>query len=445
MLICAKESRMGFENLFNSSRDLFEQVCAEDNLHLAFASVKRNRGVSGVDGITIEMYSENLSREISKLAEELQNWKYKPKPVKCVEIPKSDGKSTRKLGIPCVRDRVVQACLKMILEPIFDPLFSENSYGFRPGRNQEQAVLAAQSFVKEGKEWVVDVDLEKFFDTISHDKLIYRMSLQVKDTRIHRLLGNILRSGVQVGNIVEETLEGSVQGSPLSPLLSNIVLDELDKELEKRKLVFVRFADDNNIFVRSEKAAQRIMLSITKFIENKLKLKVNQSKSKVALSKHVKFLGMTIISGTRAISAKSMKNAHEKLKELLPTNSPMPVQKSIAKLNVWFRGWAEYFSMTQYPSQLLVIEAHARRRLRARIVKQCKRKANLQRRLVSFGLKRKSVAKSLYGAIGPWKLSHHLMQRAYDVAWFTEKGGQYIHSSKGYRHWFSRKKWIQLI
>ena len=436
---------MGYENLFNSSRDLFEQVCAEDNLHLGFEAVKRNKGASGIDGVTIEMFSENLHREISKLAEELRVWKYKPKPVKRVEIPKSDGKSTRNLGIPCVRDRVVQACLKMILEPIFEPLFSENSYGFRPRRSQEQAVLAAKSFVTEGKEWVVDIDLEKFFDTISHDKLIYRIGLQVKDTRIHRLIGNILRSGVQVGNTVEKTLEGSVQGSPLSPLLSNIVLDELDKELEKRKLSFVRFADDNNIFVRSEKAAQRIMVSITKFIESKLKLKVNQAKSKVALSKQVKFLGMTIVAGTIAISAKSMKNAHEKLKALLPTNSPVPVQKSIERLNEWFQGWAQYHSMTQYPSQLLVIEAHARRRLRARIVKQCKRKVNLQKRLVSFGLKRKSVAKSLFGSNGPWKLSLHLMQRAYNVAWFIETGGQYIHSSKEYKHWFPRKKWIKLI
>jgi RNA-directed DNA polymerase len=435
---------LGIKNLFNSSRDLFEQVCAEDNLHLAFAAVKRNKGAAGVDGISIEVFAQNLNKEIASLAEELQNWRYKPRPVKRVEIPKSDGKSLRKLGIPCVRDRVVQTCLKMILEPIFEPVFSNSSFGFRPGRSQKDAINAAQSFVKEGREWCVDIDLSQFFDTLSQDRLIHRIGVHVQDKRILRLIGITLRSGVQVGGHVEKSIEGSVQGSPLSPLLSNVVLDELDKELERRGLAFVRFADDSNIFVRSEKSAQRVMISITKFIENRLKLKVNQSKSKVGLSKAVRFLGMTIIAGCVAISAKSMTKAMEKVAELTPTNSPIPVHKTLERVNTWYRGWAEYHSMTQYPSQLLQVEAHVRRRLRARIVRQCKKRRNLHKRLLSRGVTKKTAAKAAFGPNGPWKLSHGALQHAYSVQWFIEKAGQYIHSNKELPTWFPQKKWIKL-
>ena len=250
------------------------------------------------------------------------------------------------------------------------------------------------------------------------------------------------------GITLKTALTGQSKACPLSPLLSKVVLDELDKELEKRGLAFVRFADDSNLFVRSEKAAQRVMNSITKFIENRLKLKVNQDKSKVALSKAVRFLGMTIIAGSVAISSKSMKKAMEKamekVAELTPSNSPIPVHQTLERVNTWYRGWAQYHSMTQYPSQLLQIEAHVRRRLRARIVRQCKKRRTLHKRLLSRGITKKTAAKAAFGPHGRWKLSHGALQHAYTVHWFIEKAGQYIHSNKHIPTWFPQKKWIKL-
>jgi RNA-directed DNA polymerase len=435
---------LGTLNLFNSNRDLFEQVCAEDNLLLAFLDVKSNKGAAGVDGITIEVFETQVLEELAALAKELREWRYKPRPVKRVEIPKADGNGVRNLGIPCIRDRIVQACLKIVLEPLFEPTFSKSSYGFRPGRRQQDAIAVAQQYVQAGKEWVVDIDLEKFFDTLSQDRLIYRLSLKVTDKRILRLVGMCLRSGVIIDGRKHPTTEGSVQGSPLSPLLSNVVLDELDKELEKRGLAFVRWADDSNIFVGSEKAANRVMTSITKFIELKLKLRINRTKSKVALSKYVKFLGMTIVAGTVAIAAKAMASAMDKVSKLVRTNSPVPVEKSIAKVNEWYVGWANYFAMTQYPIQLLMIEAHVRRRLRARIVRQTKRRNTLYKRLVSRGVKRKTASKNVFSNKGPWKLSVGSMNLAYSVEWFIKIAGQKVCSNRKRPHWFSVQKRILL-
>lgn len=435
---------MGTTNLFNSNRDLFEQICAEDNLMRAFVAVKRNKGAAGVDGQTIEAFEKNLNKEIAELAQDVREWRYRPKPVKRVEILKADGKSMRKLGIPTVRDRVLQTCLKEVIEPTFEPIFSENSYGFRPGRSQRQAVETAQRYVTEGREWVVDIDLASFFDSLSQDRLIYRLSLQISDKRILRLIGICLRSGIQQDGIYTPSTEGSVQGSPLSPLLSNVVLDELDKELEGRGLMFVRWADDSNIFVRSQKAAERVMISITKFIETRLKLSINREKSKVAQSKAVKFLGMTIIAGTIAISAKSMVKARDKIRELTRTNSPVPVRFAVENVNKWYKGWAEYHKMTQYPSQLLQIEAHVRRRLRARIVRQWKRPRTVQKRLIARGVDPKVAARNAYSNNGPWKLSHSTMSHAYNVEWFKGNTGQYIASDRKLSHWFTVKKWIKL-
>ena len=263
-------------------------------LREGFKAVKKNRGAPGIDGMSrVEDFEDRLEQELKRLKWELENWRYKPQPVKRVEIPKP-GKDAgvRLLGIPCVRDRVVQAALKQLLEPILDPKFSNNSYGFRPGRNQRKAVESARRIVRSCKEYVVDIDLSKFFDRVHHDRLIARLGLFIPDKRILRLIGMTLRSGVMKDGLVSATTEGTVQGGPLSPLLSNVVLDELDKELEKRGLEFCRFADDCNIFVGSQKAAERVMSSyISHFIEKRLKLVINQKKSKVALSRYVKFLG----------------------------------------------------------------------------------------------------------------------------------------------------------
>jgi group II intron reverse transcriptase/maturase len=407
--------------------------------------VRSNKGAPGIDGVTTESFELNLSRELSQLHKELMSWSYKPKPVRSVEIPKPDGKGVRMLGIPTVRDRVVHASMKAVLEPIFDPKFSPNSYGFRPGRSQKQAVQAAQGIVASGKEFVVDIDLSKFFDRIHHDRLIHRMGLIVEDKRVLKLTGLILRSGIMKDGLVSASTEGSVQGSPLSPLLSNIVLDELDKELERKQLEFCRWADDCNIFVRSQMAADRVMKSTTKFIEKQLKLVVNQDKSKTALSKFVKFLGMTIIVGTIAISAKSMQRARDKIKELTPRGTSLNLEQSMEEVNKWYVGWANYFSMGQYPSQLASLEAHIRRRFRSRIVSQQKRPRYLAEKLIEHGVARKWAYATAYSNRKKWALSHtKAVERAFPNGWFVAEVGQVIKSDQALKHWFILRKWIKI-
>jgi len=337
-----------------------EEICETSNLVRAFKLVKRNKGAPGIDGITIEEFETNLLENIQQLRNAVLSWEYKPTPVKRVEIPKSDGKGVRLLGIPIVKDRILHMAIKTVLEPIIDPTFSQSSYGFRPGRNQRQAVQRARDIVSAGSEYVVDIDLSKFFDRINHDRLIYRLKLYIKDARVLRLIGMILRSGIMTEGVVTIPSEGSVQGSPLSPLLSNVVLDELDKELEKRELQFCRYADDCNIFVKSLKAAERVMDSLKKFIEKKLKLKINEEKSKVAKSDKVKFLAMTIVNGAIAISKKAIDKAMEKVKELIPRRTHLSLERAMVVINKWYQGWASYFKMTQYPAQLKKIEAHIR-------------------------------------------------------------------------------------
>ena len=347
---------------------LFENLCSTLYLGIGFILVKRNRGKPGIDGVRIADFEANLDEELSQLQQELSNWTYQPSPVRRVEIPKPGGKGMRLLGIPTVRDRVVQATLKLLLEPIFDPHFSPNSYGFRPGRSQHQAVAAAQRIVNSGKPYVVDIDLSKFFDRIHHDRLIVRMGEKVTDKRILRLVGLMLRSGIMINGVVIPSQEGAMQGGPLSPLLSNIVLDELDQELERRSLEFCRFADDCNIFVKSQKAAERVMKKVSQFIEKKLKLKVNQEKSQVALSEKVKFLGFTVVNGTIAIAHKALQTAMDKVKALTPRGTHKALEPALDKINQWYVGWSNYYSLTNYPSQLHKIEAHIRRRLRSRLV-----------------------------------------------------------------------------
>ena len=321
------------KNLFVDEDDLFGRLCSFEALSEGFKAVRRNHGSPGVDGVTIEEFESRFDEELGKLKEELERWKYKPQPVRRVEIPKpGKGKGVRLLGVPCVRDRVVQAALKNLLEPILDPTFSDNSYGFRPGRSQRQAVEAAQRIVSSGKEHVVDIDLSKFFDRVHHDRLIARLAMFISDKRILRLIGMTLRSGVMKGGLVTPTTEGTVQGGPLSPLLSNVVLDELDKELERRGLEFCRYADDCNIFVGSRKSAERVMRTVSLFIEKKLQLVINQDKSKVSLSRYVKFLGMTIIAGTIAISAQSITRAMAKVKELTPRGTHLTLERTIENL-----------------------------------------------------------------------------------------------------------------
>jgi group II intron reverse transcriptase/maturase len=291
---------------------------------------------------------------------------------------------------------------------------------------------------------VADLDLAKFFDRVNQDRLIHRLSQYIDDKRILRLIGMILRSGVMKDGLVQPTLEGTVQGSPLSPLLSNLVLDELDKELERRGLEFCRFADDCNIFLGSRKAAERVMVSISKFIEKKLKLQVNREKSKVALSKFVKFLGMTIIVGTIAISSQSMNKAMAKVKEFTPRGTHLKLEESIAKINKWYTGWSSYYGMTQYPAQLRKIEAHIRRRLRSRLIGQQKSKRNLFRKLIKRHVSG-SAAAAVYSNRRCWALSTiPALHMAYPNQWFIGVMGQKVVSNEKRRHWFDVNQWIKV-
>ena len=424
---------------------LFENLCSTCYLGVGFILVKRNRGKPGIDGVSIADFEANLDEELSQLQQELSSWTYQPSPVRRVEIPKPDGKGVRLLGIPTVRDRVVQTALKLLLEPIFDAHFSPNSYGFRPGRSQHQAVQAAQQIVNSGKPYVVDIDLSKFFDRIHHDRLIAGMGQKITDTRILRLVGIMLRSGVMINGVVNPSKEGAMQGGPLSPLLSNIVLDELDQELEKRGLEFCRFADDCNIFVKSQKAAERVMATISRFIEKKLKLKVNQDKSKVALSDKVKFLGFTVVNGTIAIAHKALQTAMDKVKALTPRGTYKTLETNLKEINQWYVGWANYYSLTYYPSQLRKIEAHIRRRLRSRLVYQQKRKKPLYHSLVKRGVPRKQAANAAFSNNRRWALSAvRAVTRAYPNSWFINLKGQEIRSDRNMAHWLDVSQWIHL-
>jgi group II intron reverse transcriptase/maturase len=423
---------------------LFDHLCTTNVLAYAFKEVRKNKGAPGVDGVTVKDFETNLNKELDQLKMELENWDYKPKPVRRVDIPKPTG-GIRLLGVPCIRDRIVQTGIKLLLEPILERQFSENSFGFRPNRNQRQAIEQAQNIVQSGKPYVVDIDLSKFFDRINHDRLISQLGQYISDKRMLRLIGMTLRSGIMKEETFIPSTEGATQGSPLSPLLSNLVLDNLDKELEKRGLEFCRFADDCNIFAGSQKAAERIMQNVCKFITEKLKLVVNTEKSQVALSDQVKFLGMTIVNGTIAISRKAIDHAMNKVKELTPRGTSHKVTETVNKINTWYVGWSNYFSMTQYPAQLKKIEAHIRRRLRSRLVSQQKRRRHLYNKLVKRGVKPSLARSAVYSNRGRWALSRtRAVEQGYPNRWFEIELGFKARSNDKLSHWFDVKKWVHL-
>jgi len=291
----------------------------------------------------------------------------------------------------------------------------------------------------------VDLDLAQFFDRIHHDRLIARVGEHVPDKRVLRLIGMTLRSGVLANGLMSPTTEGTVQGSPLSPLLSNIVLDELDRELERRGLAFCRFADDCNIFVRTPNAAERVMAGISGYIETRLKLVVNREKSQVARSDRVKFLGFTIVGETIAIAHKALQRAMDKVKELTPRGTHLRLEESIERINGWYVGWASYFALTNYPAQLRKIEAHIRRRLRSRLIDQQKNRRNLYRKLTKRGVPRRQAAAAVYSHRGRWALSNtRAVTKAYPNDWFIAVQGQAIRSDRKLLHWFDVDRWIRL-
>src|SRR5258706_13571651 len=346
------------------AEQLMEAVVERENMVAALQRVVSNRGAAGVDGMTVEQLKPYLKEEWKRIKEELVGDEYRPKPVLKVEIPKADGKGMRKLGIPTVVDRLIQQAMHQVLSTIFEPNFSESSYGFRPSRSAHDAVRQARAYVSEGRRWVVDIDLEKFFDRVNHDVLMSRVARWVKDKRILRLIRRYLQAGMMEGGIVSQRREGTPQGGPLSPLLSNLLLDELDKELEQRGHRFVRYADDCNIYVRSERAGERVMAGTKRFLERRLRLKVNEQKSAVGKPSERKFLGYSFTSEAaprRKIAKQSVQRFKERVREL--TKRGRNLQLVVTDLTRYLRGWAGYYGWCETKTQLRELDGWTRRRL----------------------------------------------------------------------------------
>lgn len=387
---------------------LMEEVCGRQNCRQALARVKRNKGSAGVDGMTVEQLPAYLKQHWPAIREQLRRGTYKPQPVKRVEIPKPDG-GVRKLGIPTVLDRFIQQAVMQVLQGRWDRTFSKYSYGFRPGRSAHQAVAKAQQYIAAGYRWVVDLDLEKFFDQVNHDKLMGKIAKRINDQQLLKLIRAFLRAGVMEGGLVSPVDEGTPQGGPLSPLLSNIVLDELDRELERRGHRFVRYADDSNIYVRSRRAGERVMRSIKQFITKQLKLKVNEQKSAVARPGARKFLGFSFTwqrEPKRRIAPKAIARFKQRVRKLTRRTRGVSVEKMVAQLGRYLTGWRGYFGFCQTPSVMQRLDQWLRRRLRSVVWKQWKygrvRFAELRKR----GLSKDLAAQTAGSAHGPWRLSN---------------------------------------
>jgi RNA-directed DNA polymerase len=393
------------EHSIREAQCLVERMVERDNMVKALNRVKRNKGSSGIDKMTVDELLGYLQRNWHVIKEQLLNGTYRPKPVRRVEIPKANG-GTRLLGVPTVLDRLIQQAMHQVLSPLFDPEFSENSYGFRPGRNAHQAVLQAKSYQRSGRRWVVDMDLAQFFDEVNHDILVSRVARKVKDRRMISLIRAYLTAGVMVGGITSQTPKGTPQGGPLSPLLSNIMLDDLDKELERRGHSFCRYADDSNIYVASKRAGERVLISITQFVETRLKLKVNQEKSAVARPWDRKFLGYSFTAHKQCkvrVAAKSVQRFREHLKALFRMGKGRNLKRFIQKdLNPVIRGWINYFRLTETKGFAEELDQWIRRRLRLLLWRQWKRPWARFKNLMKFGIAEERAARSAFNGRGPW-------------------------------------------
>jgi RNA-directed DNA polymerase len=391
-----------------STHQLMEEVCEQENLKQALQQVKANKGSPGIDGMTVEELPGYLQQHWPSIREQLLNGTYKPKPVRRVEIEKPDGGGMRKLGIPCVLDRFIQQAVLQVLQRQWDPTFSEHSYGFRPGRSAHQAVAKAQQYIAEGHGWCVDLDLEKFFDRVNHDKLMGQIAKRVEDKRLRKLIRAFLNAGVMENGLVSPSVEGTPQGGPLSPLLSNLVLDELDRELERRGHCYVRFADDCNIYVRSEQAGRRVMESIKRFITCKLKLKVNETKSAVARPQERKFLGFSFTAGPevkRVIASKALDRFKRRIREITRRAKGVSIQKTIEELASYMRGWRSYFGFCETPDVLVNLTRWVRLRLRAALWRQWKTARRRRAALLALGVGPRLASNTAGSGRGPWYLA----------------------------------------
>jgi RNA-directed DNA polymerase len=390
-----------------STNRLMEAVCERENLKEALRRVKANKGSAGVDGMTVGGITDYLKQHWPAIREQLLNGTYEPKPVRRVEIDKPDG-GVRKLGIPTVLDRLIQQAVMRVLQRQWDPTFSESSYGFRPGRSAQQAVAQAQQYIAEGHGWCVDLDLEKFFDRVNHDRLMGQIAKRVGDKRLLKLIRAFLNAGVMENGLVSPSVEGTPQGGPLSPLLSNLVLDELDRELERRGHRFVRYADDCNIYVRSERAGQRVMESVTQFITQKLKLKVNEAKSAVARPQERKFLGFSFSAGPevkRVIAPKALDRFKRRIREITRRAKGVSMKTTIEELAPYMRGWRGYFGFCETPEVLIGLTRWVRLRLRAAMWRQWKTQRRRRAALLELGVRSRLASNTAGSGLGPWYLA----------------------------------------
>ena len=409
------------------TEQLMEAVVERENMVAALQRVVGNRGAAGVDGMTVEQLKPYLKEEWKRIREELLAGEYRPNHVLKVEIPKADGKGMRMLGIPTVVDRLIQQAMQQVLSAIFEGSFSESSYGFRPSRSAHGAVRQARAYVSEGRRWVVDLDLEKFFDRVNHDVLMSRLARRIKDKRMLRVIRRYLQAGMMEGGLTTQRREGTPQGGPLSPLLSNILLDELDKELERRGHKFCRYADDCNVYVKSRGAGERVKESITKFLERRLRLKVNEEKSAVGRPWERKFLGYTMTRHREPrlkVSDSSVKRLKMKLREILRRGRGRNIGRQIEEeLTPLLRGWMSYFRMAEVKGIFEELDGWIRRKLRCVIWRQWRRTFARAKGLMKRGLDKERAWQSATNGRGPWwnaGASH--MNAAFPKSYFDRFG-----------------------
>jgi len=420
-----KEQQIKKANFENDSLTncLMEQICNPANMNRAYKRVKANKGSPGIDGMRIDEMREFIAAHKESLIQSLLEGRYRPQPVRKVEIPKPDG-SKRQLGIPTVIDRLVQQAILQVLQPIYERGFSNSSYGFRPGRSAHQAIKRAQEHVQAGYRTVVDIDVEKFFDRVNHDILMSRIARRIKDKRLLKVIRCFLEAGIMEGGVCIERHEGTPQGGPLSPLLSNILLDELDKELEKRGHKFARYADDCNVYVKSQMAGERVLSSLKQFLEKRLRLKINEGKSAVSEVWKRQFLGFRIQRNDKiGLSEKSEKKLKDTVRQLTKRNRGVKLEKVINDLNQKLQGWINYFKIIETPSRLRDLDSWIRRKLRCYRLKQRKRCYPIVKFLMSLGVSGKNAWNIGKSSKGWWRLSHTgAVNNAMSNAWFEKLG-----------------------
>lgn len=404
---------------------ILNQILSRENMLLALKRVEQNKGSHGVDMMPVQNLRTHIVENWQFIKEAILKGTYEPKPVRRVEIPKSDG-GVRLLGIPTVTDRLIQQAIAQVLSKIYDPMFSEHSYGFRPNRSAHDAVRKAQGYIKEGYRWVVDIDLEKFFDQVNHDRLMSTLAKRIHDKPLLKLIRKYLQSGVMIHGVVSSTEKGTPQGGPLSPLLSNIVLDELDKELEKRGHPFVRYADDCNIYVKSKRAGERTMASVQRFIERKLRLKVNEKKSAVDRPWKRKFLGFSFIDAEEPkirVAEESVKRMKKKVREITSRKMPYSMEYRIQKLNQYVFGWCGYFALADTKSIFRKMDGWIRRRLRMCLWKDWKTPKTRIRNLIKLGVPSWKAYEWGNSRKGYWRISNSpILHRTLGNSYWNDQG-----------------------